>query len=85
MTTTMEMATLFVAPDGDLYISFLDEREAITAAIEGRPEPDEHDHDAPRTHDADAHRPFGRRGGDVVEERAGGQADLRVLDQGGPG
>ncbi|MGH9042912.1 MAG: sialidase family protein [Acidimicrobiia bacterium] len=46
VVTTMEMATLFAAPDGDLYVTFLDEREAITADIEGRPKPDPHDHDA---------------------------------------
>lgn len=44
--TTMEMATLFVAPDGDLNVTFLDEREAIAAEIEGKPKPDPHDHDA---------------------------------------
>lgn len=44
--TTMEMATLFVAPDGDLNVTFLDEREAIAAEMAGAPEPDPHDHDA---------------------------------------
>lgn len=48
VVTTMEMATLFVAPDGDLYVTFLDEREAIGAEIEGKPKPDPHDHDAVR-------------------------------------
>ncbi|MGH9022498.1 MAG: sialidase family protein, partial [Acidimicrobiia bacterium] len=35
--TTMEMATLFVAPDGDLYISFLDERANLAAATKADP------------------------------------------------
>ncbi len=44
--TTMEMATLFAAPDGDLYVTFLDEREAIAAEMAGTPKPGPHDHDA---------------------------------------
>ena len=31
--TTMETSTLFIAPNGDLYISFLDLREKITLAL----------------------------------------------------
>ena len=34
VVTSTEMATLFVAPDGDLFVSFLDYREAIQAAID---------------------------------------------------
>jgi len=46
VTTTMSMASLFVAPDGDLFISFIDDREELAAKIAGLPEPDAHDHDA---------------------------------------
>ncbi|MGH8975501.1 MAG: sialidase family protein [Acidimicrobiia bacterium] len=46
VTTTMSMASLFVAPDGDLFISFIDDREELAAKIAGVPEPSAHDHDA---------------------------------------
>ncbi len=46
VTTTMSMASLFVAPDGDLFISFIDDREELAAKIAGAPEPSPHDHDA---------------------------------------
>jgi hypothetical protein len=46
VTTTMSMASLFVAPDSDLFISFIDDREELAARIAGMPEPDAHDHDA---------------------------------------
>jgi hypothetical protein len=42
----MSMASLFVAPDGDLFISFIDDREELAARIAGAPEPGPHDHDA---------------------------------------
>jgi hypothetical protein len=44
----MSMASLFIAPDGDLFISFIDDREELAAKIAGVPEPDAHDHDAVR-------------------------------------
>jgi hypothetical protein len=34
MVTSMEMATLFIAPDGDLFVSFLDFREEIGVALD---------------------------------------------------
>ena len=46
VTTTMSMASLFVAPDGDLFISFIDDREELAAKMAGVPEPGPHDHDA---------------------------------------
>jgi hypothetical protein len=48
VTTTMSMASLFVAPDGDLFISFIDDREELAAKMAGVPEPSAHDHDAVR-------------------------------------
>ncbi len=34
VATSMEMATLFIAPDGDLFVSFLDFREEIGIALD---------------------------------------------------
>ena len=39
VVTSAEMATLFVAADGDLFVSFLDYREAIRAALDKQPPP----------------------------------------------
>ncbi|MGH9039659.1 MAG: sialidase family protein [Acidimicrobiia bacterium] len=59
VTTTMSMASLFVAPDGDLFISFIDDREELAAKIAGAaPEPSAHDSGGtPNPGDHDAVRP----------------------------
>jgi hypothetical protein len=38
VTTSRDMTTLFVAPDGDLYVSYLDGRESIEQAMKGETE-----------------------------------------------
>ena len=43
--TSRDMTTLFVAPDGDLYISFLDGRESIAEAMKGEPDHSAEGHD----------------------------------------
>ncbi|MGH9034412.1 MAG: sialidase family protein, partial [Acidimicrobiia bacterium] len=43
--TSMDMATLFVAPDGDVYVSFLDARENIEDRMKAKPAAEHEGHD----------------------------------------
>ena len=42
--TSMDMATLFAAPDGDVYVSFLDARENIEDKMKAKPAPEHGGH-----------------------------------------